>query len=55
MIANNADKIYSFDFYFGKLADKATGQKYAGTYWIRARELDIEINKNTTQELAVAR
>ena len=55
MIANNAENIYSFNFYFGKMADKAIAQKYAGTYWIRVRELDMEVNEDATQELAIAR
>ena len=56
MIANNAENIYSFNFYFGRYADAETAKKYAGTYWMRAPELDIEVGRDvTTQEVAVAR
>ena len=56
MIANNAEEAYSFNFYFGRHTDAETAKKYAGTYWMRAPELDGDAKHcGQTQELAMAR
>ena len=56
MIANNAENAYSFNFYFGRYASEAVKKQFAGTYWMRASELDIDVKHSAnTQELAIAR